>query len=111
MVRVRSVPAWPGLGDRGVVEDRLAAGVAVGDDDPRLPGERRLVLLFDAVLPAALAVDEAEQVRREARCRATADLRVDALGLRLERDREGRLGGDGARIWSAIVALDAVPRG
>ena len=80
----------------------LAARVALGDDDPRLAGERRLVGLLDAVLAAALAVDEAEQVRGEGRARAAADLRVDPLGLGLERQAEDALGRRcAARIWSA----------
>ena len=49
-----------------LVDDRLAARVALGDDDPRLAGERRLVGLLDAVLAVALAIDEAQQVRGEA---------------------------------------------
>ena len=85
MVSVRSVPGRARLGDGRVVEDGHAARVALGDDDPRLAAELRLVLLLDAVLAAAVAVDEAEEVRGEARVRSAARLRVDALGLGLER--------------------------
>jgi hypothetical protein len=51
-------PRLADLGDHRVVEDRLAAGVPVGDDDPRLTGQGRLVLLLDPVLTAALAIDD-----------------------------------------------------
>ena len=49
-------------------------------------GQRLLVGLLDTVLAGVLAVDEPEQVRGERRLGATADLRVHALRLRLERD-------------------------
>ena len=94
MVRRRSVPGRAGLADDRVLEHRPAARVALRDDDPRLAGERRLVVLLDAVLAAALAVDEAEQVRGERRARSATDLRIDALGLRLERQAEDPLGVD-----------------
>jgi len=83
-----------GLADDAIVEVGLAARVTLGDDDPRLAGQRRLVLLLDAVLAAALAIDEAEEMRRQRRTRPATDLRVDALGLGLERQREEPLGSD-----------------
>ena len=64
------------------------------DDDPWLAGERRLVVLLDAVLAAALAIDEAEEVGREGRARSPADLRIDTLGFGLERQAEGPLVSD-----------------
>ena len=81
-------PGLARLADRRVIEDRLATGIALRDDDPRLARQGRLVLLLDAVLAAAVAIHEPEQVGRQARARAAADLRIDALRLRFERERE-----------------------
>ena len=95
----------PGLADDGLLEHRLAARVAMRDDDPWLAGERRLVVLLDAVLAAALAVDEAEEVGREGRARSAADLRIDPLGFRFERQAEEpawrRSPSGSGRRWSA----------
>ena len=64
MVRRQVRAGLARLGHGRRVEPRLPAGVAVGDEDPGLAGERRLVGLLDAVLAAALAIDEAEQMAR-----------------------------------------------
>jgi hypothetical protein len=51
-------------------------------------------MLLDTVLTAAFPVDETEDVRCQGRTWSAADLRVDALGLRLERQAEDPLGID-----------------
>ncbi len=86
MVRRRSSPATPGWVVT-VVSGRIATvDIALGDGHPGLAGELVLVELLDAVLPAALAIDEAEEVGGQARFRTPADLRVHPLRLRLEAD-------------------------
>ena len=108
MVSVRSVPGRARLHDRRVIEDGEPARVALRGDDPRLAAELRLVLLLDAVLAAAVTIDETEQVRGEGRVRSATRLRIDALGLRLERQPGHRVVGDGAPDPVGDEALEAV---
>jgi hypothetical protein len=74
-----------GLVDDGGLRDRAGVDVALSEQDARRAGEQLLVALLDAVLADALAVDEADEVRRERRIRAAARLRVGPQRLRLER--------------------------
>ena len=69
------------------------------------PASIVLVVLLDAVLAGALAVDEAEQMRGQASSRAAAGLRIDALRLGFEGDAEDplarrSLAGSGRRLGS-----------
>jgi len=72
------------LRDRRRIEQRLAARVTLRDDDPRLAGEGRLVRLLDAVLAAAVAIDEAQEIGRETRGRPATGLRIHPLRFRFE---------------------------
>src|SRR5204862_121917 len=58
------------------LEQGLAIRVAVGLDHLRLAGQDVLVELLHAVLAGAVAIDEADELRREGAVRAAAGLRV-----------------------------------
>ena len=78
--------ACRGLNDRPASGIGLAGDVALGEHACRgVPASSVLVVLLDAVLADALAVDEAEELRRERRVRGAARLRVDPDRLGLER--------------------------
>ena len=85
MVRRRSWPGVPGLADLGRLGHRPPVDVALRQERRGASRPGVLVVLLDAVLARALAVDEAQEVGRQRRVRAAAGLRVDALGLRLQR--------------------------
>ena len=77
-----SAPGTPGSSTIAVSGDRPAATSRWAWTIRGLPAEHVLVVLLDAVLALALAVDEAEQVGRERRVGAAAGLRVDADAAR-----------------------------
>ena len=85
------VLAGRALGDHvGRSRDGLATRIALRHGDPGRPTQDVLVVLLDAVLPQALAVDEPEEVGRQRRVGTAARLRVDPQGLRFEGDaRDG----------------------
>ncbi len=85
IVRRRSSPGVPGSSTTAVSGIWRDGDVPLGLDDPRPARELLLVVLLDAVLADAVAVDEAEELRGEGRVRGAAGLRVDADRLRLER--------------------------
>ncbi len=84
----------PVVDDLGRIEQRPPVRVAVRDHDLRVARQRRLVGLLDPVLALPVAVDEAQQLRRQGRVGSAARLRIDAHRLRLERDAEEPLGRD-----------------
>ena len=108
MVRRRSSPVTPGLDDRRVVEHRPAARVALRRRGSAARQRGCPGRLLDAVLAAALAVDEARGAGRRAwspgrRRPAGRPARARTRG----RCRRRRLAAWRARIRSASLGLEA----
>ena len=79
-------PRTPGVGDERRLRDRPDVRRRAAHQDARRAGQQVLVALLHAVLALALAVDEAEQVRRERESGPPPRCGYDADRLRLERD-------------------------
>ena len=95
------------LGDLGRLGPDPPAHVALRHGHARLAGQDVLVVALDAVLARALAVDEPEEVRGQARVGAAAGLRVDPLGLGLQADADDPAVARGLADALAEPGLDA----
>ena len=94
-----------GLQDRRGVGHGVPRCVVLQRDQARHPRQLGVVVLLDAVLPDALAVDEAEQMRGERRLGSAAGLRIQALLLGLQ-DEAGEL-----RVVAGMELPDPIGRG